>query len=773
MKNQSISFPTILLGCFSIGFLFWFYGDLICAPNAFMFNQTGDGLKNYFTYAYHIKYGASSTNFMGMNYPYGEHFLYTDCHPALAYFLKLTANIIPSISNYSVGILNVILLSAIFLSIWVYYFLLQELNVKKWFALIFSIGIFLMVPQVERIGGHLALSYSMAIPLSWLLLLKQQKSTGWFYTIVLFLNNLLWLFVHAYLGMIVLSFLLMYAFLQFCIQLVRKEEKPIKALVSIVLPIVLFYIFAKLTDQHIGRTNNPSGFFLYYAEFDNIVIPSYGPLWTMWKSLIPTVNLEGEGNAYVGLINVLLILGIIIHGIGSLFSMKWRASFSRYFQHKPLNLSLISAFIILLIAMGIPFVQFPDLLDYFPVVKQFRAIGRFSWPFFFVFMAFGAYQVQQLILALLQSKYRFIGITIIALVIFVPFFEAFGRQQEIAKNANGKSNLFDKSVLDKDLQELIDQTESDKYQAIFSLPFYHHGSESFERPRNDLAMHNTLIFSYHTGIPNISANLTRSSVPESKKSVQLITPNYYPKPIQKELNDTRPFLVIYSDNELTEYEEDILSRAKQITPMQNDFALYELEYSDLFKDQRQEVIQSFYNQFGPVITTDSLYKTDTTSFYYFDGFEKLGHANAFQGNGAYSGIKKGENRFTKFPPYTFEKDKTYQIKVWMYNGEQDALNLYFRLKVDAYDLAKDEWKNQLTLFPDKAEVIYGDWSLVEGEFKVDDVSNEIFISTIGKMNSKAALLLDNLIVMEKGLNVYKIQENNTLFYNNHLIKQPN
>jgi hypothetical protein len=352
----------------------------------------------------------------------------------------------------------------------------------------------------------------------------------------------------------------------------------------------------------------------------------------------------------------------------------------------------------------------------------------------------------------------------------VPFFEAFTRQQYIAANAKGKSNLFNKALLNEDLQQLIDEIDTNKYQAIFSLPFFHHGSECFERPRNELAMLNTFTFSYHTGIPNISANLTRSSVPESKKIVQLITPNYYPKAIKEDLKDPRPFLVIYSDNELTDYEKELLSRSKQISPMQNGFALYELTYADLFIDQRQGVIDSFYNQFGPTITVDSLYKSDATSFYHFNGFEELVTENAFQGKGAYSGIKKGENRFTKFTPNTFEKDKIYQIKVWMYNGEQDALNLYFRLKVDAYDLAKDEWTNRLTLFPDKAEVIFGDWSLVEGEFTVDDVTNEIFISTVGKENSKASLLLDNLIIMEKGLNVYKIQEDNSLFYNNHLIK---
>lgn len=172
---KNISLPFLLLNCLAGGFLLFFYGAILANPNGYMFSQTGDGLKNYFTYAYHIKHSNSVTNFEGMNYPYGENFLYTDCHPILTYLVQKIAMVFPTISDYSIGILNFIILTGFFFTFWVLYFLLKELKLKQWFALLFSITIFLMIPQVERIAGHYALSYALAFPLSWLLLLKHQK----------------------------------------------------------------------------------------------------------------------------------------------------------------------------------------------------------------------------------------------------------------------------------------------------------------------------------------------------------------------------------------------------------------------------------------------------------------------------------------------------------------------------------------------------------------------------------------------------------------------
>ncbi|MFT4757242.1 MAG: hypothetical protein ACI91R_001895, partial [Vicingaceae bacterium] len=60
----------------TFAFVLCFYSDAFFSPNSYLFSNSNDGIKNYYTYAYHIKNNKSVTNFEGLNYPYGESFLY-------------------------------------------------------------------------------------------------------------------------------------------------------------------------------------------------------------------------------------------------------------------------------------------------------------------------------------------------------------------------------------------------------------------------------------------------------------------------------------------------------------------------------------------------------------------------------------------------------------------------------------------------------------------------------------------------------------------------
>lgn len=78
LKQHQYVWVLLILAC---GITSYFYGKMLLHPNEYVFKSTGDGLKNYYTYAYHIKHDTSATEVEAMNYPYGENFLYTDNHP--------------------------------------------------------------------------------------------------------------------------------------------------------------------------------------------------------------------------------------------------------------------------------------------------------------------------------------------------------------------------------------------------------------------------------------------------------------------------------------------------------------------------------------------------------------------------------------------------------------------------------------------------------------------------------------------------------------------
>ena len=64
------------------------FPDIFIAPSDFLFNDEGDGLKNYFTMAYYIA-NDSGWHFSGMNYPYGEFISFTDNQPILSWLLTV------------------------------------------------------------------------------------------------------------------------------------------------------------------------------------------------------------------------------------------------------------------------------------------------------------------------------------------------------------------------------------------------------------------------------------------------------------------------------------------------------------------------------------------------------------------------------------------------------------------------------------------------------------------------------------------------------------
>lgn len=769
-KKYKEKTPYIVITCLGIIILSFFYGKVLVSPNDYIFSNSGDGIKNYFTYAYHIKHNTSYTNFEGMNYPYGENYLYTDSHPVLASTFKFLSSTMPFFETHSIGILNTLLILSIFFTFIIIYLLLVELKLNRWISIFFSISITLLAPQIFRLNGHLALSYSMAIPLSWLLVLKIINQPKKHYFILLFINNLFWMLIHAYLGMIVISFMLSILFVKILYD--KQKRSHLSSYIwlgtVIIAPIIIFYIYTTLTDYHTGRTNNPSGFFLYNAELDDIIIPPGKPFRPLLNKLTGgIIKLQWEACGYVGIVNSLLFITLLVISFISCFKKSSRKSLKNIFNNKLLNISLIAAVIVLLFALAIPFKQFPGLLELFPVFKQFRATGRFVWPFYFVFTVFAAYIFQEkIIFKLIHTKRKSLGIAFLILVTATTCLEGFYYHNNISKSITKSPNLFDKALLTENLKKSIDQINPDDYQGIISFPFYYQGSESYTRPRIDEAVRNSLIISYHTGLPNICANLTRTSIEESKRIVQIVSPNYYEKKIVNDFTSKKPFLIIKSGNNFTKYEETIIEKGKSIYKT-NELELLQISFEQLFSDDNYKVFSDFRKRLPSLLKQKSFYVSDSSSILYYNNFENSISDTSFRGRGSFKSIKKGKNVFAEFPPNTFEKGKEYDLSMWMYNGEQDALNLWFRLIVEEYDETNNKWYTS-TFFPDQAEVISGNWSLFEAVFKVNDSKNRIYIVSKGKENSKASLHVDDILIKDKGIDIFKINKNDSsLFFNNH------
>ena len=768
LQNRTLGRLLTLAG--ALAFVLWFYSAPLLNPGSYVFSGAGDALKNYYTYTYHIEHDSSAIHFEGMNYPYGEHFLYTDGHPLLSLVVKY----VPGLSGHSVAIVNLLILLSFILTAWFLYLILVRLKIPPLLAAVGALSVMVLAPQIFRMTGHLSLSYSFALPMSWYLVLWYRDNATRSRLFILFLNALFWFFTHAYLGIMIAAFILLEWLFSHTDSFLKRQFKlkdlqlPIGAAL---IPIVLFVAFSSLTDTHEGRTDNPSGFFSYNGEPDDIFIPHHPPIRPLFDSFVK-VKQEWEGWAYVGIASGLLFLTVIVLLVRSAITRKQLLPFEQDSRLKP---ALLAAGLLLIFSFGIPFKPFRELADWLPFVKQFRATGRFAWPFFFVLTTACLW----LVYFALQNWKNKLGPTLsIGLFLLLPlsyFWEGWAYHKDTADAISRTPNLFDKEQLSQDVLSALDAVDADQFQAILPLPFYYKGSESYSRPVDALTFSRTTQLSYHTGLPTFGAYLTRTGIPESKNIIQLLSPGWIEKPIRQDLPSEKPILILASNHtELTDAEKNVLNKGTEFFNC-NNFRLLSISVDDLFRNNAAEVYEQFASQ-RDVLKPRMNCLTDTPAedYFLYKNYDDQSSEQVFRGTGAYEFTKAGYVHLIEIYGGNFESGKTYNASAWMFNSQKDALNLYYRWMT--YEIDPNGQKVQeIETYPESAETIDGDWSLVRHKFTVKDSKNTIKMEFIGSKDFKKTVYLDDLLILPEGNSAFFEATHNDqkeLFYNNFRIPSP-
>jgi hypothetical protein len=750
--------PVILI---SSVLIFYFYGELLLHPQSFLLNGSGDGLKNYYTYAWYIQNNALSTEFSGMNYPFGEHILYTDCHPLLAFLLKLLSAIHPVFAENCIGILNVFLLISPILAALILYRIFRNLQINQNLATASAVGLMMLSPQTFRLTGHLALSYSFCIPLSIYLILKffqnEEKRKS---LILLFINTLFWFSIHAYLGMMSLIITAGIG----VVMMFHKEQRNqgIKLFSVGSFAFVVFYLFLIITDNHEGRTNNPWGIYELHASLSSVFIPKRGPIANFIKGIFPAIDPQIEGISYIGIISFLTTIVLIIQAIVQRIKHR-RLSI---INHPLLRNLLWIGFLSLLFSMLFPFWwKLEKFLEYFQFIKQFRAIGRFAWIFYFIIGIIATFKTQEYLNRnnhpVLVSKFL-----IPFLFLSIPVWESSEHHTEIEQNANKYSNSFDFHQLPNEIKAPLNSVNPKNYQAIIPLPYYYIGSDNYGKTANDSIYRLSKLLSFHFKLPIMASFLSRTSVSDSKKMMQITGLGFYPKPLKNDIKDPRPFLLAVNKTSLTSEELKIIARAKPV--FESDlFLLFEISKDALFQDERLEAWEKAIQQ------TENLANPNEIIY---ENFENGNHTGLLSKSskqiegGVYSvlhSIEKGR----------LQKDQEYILSMWMNNAGpnsgQDQLSGYCFIEKKLNN--EKAWITG-TISPNQSTNIIGDWSLVEIHFwgQVPDASYDVLFKRDGYINHP--IEIDQLLIRPANKDyrdVFVWQNDSIMHFNSHLIVKPN
>ncbi len=503
-----------LLTLTAVTCLWVLHGMGLFSPNHFPSTGGADGIKNLFTFDWYLAHNQSWTNFEGMAFPFGEHISFTDGHPLLSLLLRAILRPL-GFANHGAQILWMLILASWLLTPILLHRIYMKFDVQPWIAFGAAIGFTLLSPQILRSGGHYALSYTAALPLTWLLCLATEKSrTERSFILWMTLSNIFWIGTHAYLGVICIAFSFLFFIFQGMWQGFSKRIL-LKAVVPAVLPILGFLMFIEFTDVHGYRIESPFGYFDFTSSLAGLVAPQFGPFQALARPDWMTATWEGW--SYIGLSTSVTVIAATLLRLVQPGGFKSVATSSPFKSNLGLTSSLAASALLFLIACGLPFSLFPALLDWFPFVKQFRGIGRFAWPSYYVLTCAAVVALSRF--HKLQRGHR------IAAAPVLVFFAVLGVEVFLYHTALGEMKTREPnplSVLSEEMAAAVDAVTEQEADVILPLPYFHKGSEVFGR--NDLG-HQELLscaLGKHTGLPMLSAHLTRASILESRALMSVL-----------------------------------------------------------------------------------------------------------------------------------------------------------------------------------------------------------------------------------------------------------
>ncbi|MBI4444456.1 MAG: hypothetical protein HY645_01000 [Acidobacteria bacterium] len=545
---------TVSLSC---GFLIIFYHFVLTAPNQTLFSLEGDGLKNYYTFLYHLKYDRSFLHFEGLNYPYGEHIFYTDAQPLLVNSVKWISSNLVDLSRYGIGVLNLSLLFMLLPASAMLFLILRRFSLPAWYAMPAAVGITFLSPQVLRFGGHYSLGYVAAIPLAWYLALRFFEKPNYGISFLIALNSLLWGAIHPYYLYIFSIFFLALWMAQ--LNHLRNSRSIFQMLIQILLPGLLMALGLLATDPYLGGRPYPLDSRYYHATPASVFLPSYPTFGIQSDFLVHWGEPQSEGIAYVGATG---LLGLILLGILLIRSVKCKRlkKLARPTRFRLLNNSLFAALLLLVFSLGYPLYLMPDsVLEIIPPLNQFRSVGRLAWVFYYVFSIFAFYLTFIASRSMRRLGWRrgarlLLGIALTGIVL-----EAGIQNRTVSNHINHR--LTDSGFCSEDFQ-WIEQLDVKSYQAIVPVPYYHIGSEKvFRFAGSSGAIYYSMMASLKTGLPLTSVFMSRTPMEQARRSVSFFEQAGQSPSILDDLPDSRPFLILATHEALKPEEQALLKKA--------------------------------------------------------------------------------------------------------------------------------------------------------------------------------------------------------------------
>jgi hypothetical protein len=661
------------------------------------------------------------------------------------------------VSNYGVAIINLSMILSIILAVPFLFLILRRYRLPVWYSFLIALIILFLSPQLDRIRGHFEMAYVFYIPLVWYLLLKfNDGKRQWLWGTFLVLTGVLGGFTSAYLAAFYAIMIFAYVVAQLWLNRknVKTVLKPVLVLFILgVIPLLAVRGFSLATDWVADRPDNPYGFYFYHANPFSIFLPYEQFMKSLPLNLYNKMHIRWEGRAFVGVPAMVLALMFLWFMLKRIY---YRQKIAPVFSEKELNPYLLAAFFVLLFSMCFPFKWgLGFIAELIPPLKQFRALGRFAWIFYFVFTVYTAAYFYRWFEKKYDEGKKSNAVWVMVLVLALWGYDAFANAQGSFKGTINTNDKLESS--DAGYKQFLTEANinPEKYQAVFFMPYANTTGDKFQFDRGMNAFGEAMKCSYHTQLPLVQSYSPRLSFSNALSSVQILADSCIRKTRFDDMND-KPLLLICTNEELTPQEQWLKRHSKH---------LYSNQWISLheFKPEMLEESYTAWKSWADSVAT-TLEGTpalksnvDLSKIYCLD-FDNLETDIVFHGDGALYKRRKSVEIF-KENFYEQGLSGNYELSFWLYFDTREYSMPQATLNViDKYDYPIKSIK----LNTQQEHNVFNRWVRIDQEIEIKP--NEVYqLEVEGKR-----ITIDDLLLKPAGdCYVWKSYGEGVSMFNNY------
>jgi hypothetical protein len=337
------------------------------------------------------------------------------------------------------------------------------------------------------------------------------------------------------------------------------------------------------------------GFFYYHATLEGLLYPPNSILNDLLLKInTPLKPVEFESQINLGFVSILLGIGALITGFVYLFRKNKTKNHPLFSTENFLLLG--SALLMFLYAANTSILPWPQswMEEHLGPLLMFKASGRMGWPLYFAIAISGVLFLDQLLKKIKFSVIHFAVVGILAALWAFEIHSYVGVHYKDCFHDNFFSTDNRQKILDTLSEHKVDVNE---FQAMLVLPKMMAWTDDFISDLHWASQFYSMRISAATGLPMISAMLSRMSIGQTAEAIQMLSNPVIERSLPGKLpNDKDILILLGGDPPPLHTGEQYLIDKSTLVYQSKEFSLYRLTMDSLRHNTYIDKVRDTYQQ---------------------------------------------------------------------------------------------------------------------------------------------------------------------------------